>query len=149
MTRVRRLLDQAVRPIATAVNRARKRLRKARGEPRRGAHAIALSPQGKVILVKLRYARGWRLPGGGRSASETVIEGALREAREEIGLTGHGAVRPLPRIDASLVVIEEVAYAPPRWSWEVERVIEASLDALPAQMSPRAARWIAAYRERA
>ena len=148
MSTVRRLIDQAVRPIATAVNRARKRMRKARGKPRLGAHAIALSPQGKVILVKLRYAKGWRLPGGGRSTSESVVEGALREAREEIGLTGHGAVRPLPQIDASLVVVEDVTFSPHRWSWEVERVIEAELDALPAPMSPRAGRWLAAYRER-
>ena len=147
MTRLRRLLDTAVRRPATAVNRARKRLRKARGKTRSGAHAIALSPAGKVILVKLRYAKGWRLPGGGRSASESVIDGALREAREEIGMTGHGAVRPLPDIDPSLVVVEDVVYTAHRWSWEVERVIESDLGALPDDVSPRAGRWLAAYRK--
>ena len=146
MTRLRDLLDAAVRRPATAINRARKRLRKARGKPRLGAHAIALSPQGKVILVKLRYAKGWRLPGGGRSDGESVVEGALREAREEIGLIGHGAVRPLPAIGPALVLVEDVTYAPHRWSWEVERVLEAELDALPPNMSPRAGRWLAAYR---
>ena len=147
MTRLRRLLDKAVRRPATAVNRARKRLRKARGKARLGAHAIALSPGGKVILVKLRYARGWRLPGGGRSPAESVIDGALREAREEIGLTAHGAIRPLPHIDPSLVLIEDVAYEPHLWSWEIERVIEAELDALPPDMSPRAGRWLKAFSE--
>ena len=31
-----------------------------------GAHALALTPERRIVLVKLRYAPGWRLPGGGR-----------------------------------------------------------------------------------
>ncbi len=147
MKRLRRLLDKAVRRPATAMNRAHKRLRKVRGTARSGAHAIALSPDGKVILVKLRYARGWRLPGGGRSPAESIIESALREAREEIGMTGHGAVRALDRIDPALVLVEDVTYSPQRWSWEIEQVIEADLDALPPGMSPRAGRWLKAFSE--
>src|SRR4051812_909246 len=58
-----------------------------------GAHALALTPEGKIILVKLRYARGWRLPGGGRSADEDPRHAVLRELREEIGMTAHGRVR--------------------------------------------------------
>jgi 8-oxo-dGTP pyrophosphatase MutT (NUDIX family) len=147
MTRLRHFLDKAVRRPATAVNRARKRLRKASGKPRSGAHAIALTREGKVILVRLRYARGWRLPGGGRSADESVVEGALREVREEIGMIRHGHVRPLPDIDPALVLVADVSYAPHRWSWEIEQVIEADLDDLPAGMSQRAGRWLKAYRE--
>src|SRR3954469_9197927 len=58
-----------------------------------GAHALAFTREGKVILVKLRYAPGWRLPGGGRSASEDPRDAVLRELREEIGLTSHGEVQ--------------------------------------------------------
>ncbi len=47
---------------------------------------------GKVILVKLRYAPGWRLPGGGRRGTEEPQEAVLRELREEIGMTSHGTV---------------------------------------------------------
>ena len=36
-----------------------------------GAHALALTPARKVILVRLRYAPGWRLPGGGRKPTRT------------------------------------------------------------------------------
>lgn len=147
MTRPRRLLDRGIRPLATAANRARKRIRKARGTPRRGAHAIALTPDKRVLLLKLRYAHGWRLPGGGREATETVVDGALRELREETGMHAHGAVRPLAHIDPALVLVEDVLYRPSRWSWEVERVIEADLDALPAGMSPRAGRWLKAFSE--
>ena len=59
----------------------------------RGAHAVALTPAGKVVLVRLTYARGWRLPGGGRGRGEAAEAAVLRELREEIGLTAHGEVR--------------------------------------------------------
>jgi 8-oxo-dGTP pyrophosphatase MutT (NUDIX family) len=119
-----------------------------------GAHALALTPARKVILVRLRYARGWRLPGGGRAADEDPSDAVLRELREEIGMTAHGQVRLACELDedsdfkrdlASLLVIEDVLYAP-RWSWEIERVAEFPLDDLPSDMSPRAARWIEAVR---
>ena len=64
-----------------------------------GAHALALTPDDKVILVKLRYAPGWRLPGGGRGEHEDPRDAVLRELREEIGLTSHGAVRLAAELD--------------------------------------------------
>jgi len=121
-----------------------------------GAHALALTPAGRVILVRLRYAPGWRLPGGGRAAGEDPRDAVLRELREEIGMLAHGAVRLACELDedsdfkrdlASLLVVEDVRYAP-RWSWEIERIAEFELDALPAGMSPRALRWIEAMRAR-
>jgi len=30
-----------------------------------GAHAVALTPARKIVLLRLWYAPGWRLPGGG------------------------------------------------------------------------------------
>jgi len=119
-----------------------------------GAHALALTSARKVILVKLRYAPGWRLPGGGRAPDEDPRDAVLRELREEIGLVSHGPLRLACELDedsdfkrdlASLLVVEDVHYAP-RWSWEIERIAEFELDALPADMSPRALRWIEAVR---
>jgi 8-oxo-dGTP pyrophosphatase MutT (NUDIX family) len=119
-----------------------------------GAHALALTPDRKAILVRLRYAPGWRLPGGGRNPDEDARDAVLRELREEIGMTAHGAVRLACELDdksdfkrdlASLLVVEDVRYAP-RWSWEVERICEVALDDLPTDMSPRALRWIEAVR---
>jgi 8-oxo-dGTP pyrophosphatase MutT (NUDIX family) len=119
-----------------------------------GAHALALTPARKVILVRLRYAPGWRLPGGGRKPHEDPAEAVRRELRQEIGLTAHGAVRLACELDehsdfkrdlASLLVVEDVLYEP-RWSLEIERIVEADIDALPADMSPRAVRWIEAVR---
>jgi len=117
-----------------------------------GAHALPLTPERKVILVKLRYAPGWRLPGGGRGANEDSRGAVLRELCEEIGMTAHGAVRLAAEFDqpidfkqdlASLLIVEDVRHAP-RWSWEVEHICEAPLDDLPEGIAPVAKAWIAA-----
>jgi 8-oxo-dGTP pyrophosphatase MutT (NUDIX family) len=118
-----------------------------------GAHALALTPEGKVILVRLRYAPGWRLPGGGRGKTEDPREAVLRELREEIGMTAHGDVQLAAELEerpdfkrdlASLLVVRDVRYRPRRWSWEIEAIAEVPLDALPAELSPRASKWLEA-----
>ena len=118
-----------------------------------GAHALALTPDGKAILVRLRYAPGWRLPGGGRHEAEPPSDAVLRELREEIGMTAHGAVSHAAELEerpdfkrdlATLLVVRDVRYRPKRWSWEVEAITEAALDDLPADLSPRAAAWLEA-----
>ena len=122
-----------------------------------GAHALALTPEGKIILVRLRYAPGWRLPGGGRNEREDPRDAVLRELREEIGMTSHGEVRLACELEeatdfkrdlASLLVVRDVRYAPSKWSWEVEQIMEAPLDALPAELSPRMADWVATVKSR-
>jgi ADP-ribose pyrophosphatase YjhB (NUDIX family) len=95
-----------------------------------------------VVLVRLTYARGWRLPGGGRERGETPVEGVLRELREEIGLTGHGAVERLadigtdgrPGDQSALFVVREVDYRPRR-SLESAEVREFDLADLPADVA--------------
>src|SRR4051812_33478785 len=120
-----------------------------------GAHALAFTPERKVILVLLRYARGWRLPGGGRKESEHPRDAVLRELREEIGMISHGEVtlaeeleqRPDFKRDlASLLVVRDVVYRPPRWSWEIEAIREVAPEDLPPDLSPRAAEWLEAMR---
>jgi 8-oxo-dGTP pyrophosphatase MutT (NUDIX family) len=122
-----------------------------------GAHAIALTPERRLVLVKLRYAPGWRLPGGGCRADEDPRGAVLRELREEIGMTSHGAVRLACELEqatdfkldlAALLVVEDVRYQPPRWSWEVERVMEYEPDDLPLDLAPITQSWIAAIRDR-
>jgi hypothetical protein len=59
-------------------------------------------------------------------------------------MTGHGKAKAALEFEesvhfkrdiASLVVVRDVRYRP-RWTWEVERIREADLDSLPADMSP-------------
>jgi 8-oxo-dGTP pyrophosphatase MutT (NUDIX family) len=150
-------IDKALRIAATAAHSVL-RLNWLMRRPRTfGAHALALTPERKVVLVRLRYAPGWRLPGGGREENEDPRDAVLRELREEIGMTSHGNVRLADELEqqpyfkrdlASLLIVEDVRYSPPRWSWEVERIMEAPIDHLPADMAPVAADWIAATRPR-
>jgi 8-oxo-dGTP pyrophosphatase MutT (NUDIX family) len=116
-----------------------------------GAHAVALTPDRRLILVKLWYAPGWRLPGGGRDASEPAADAALRELREEIGMTSHGTVNLACELEesvdfkrdlASLVIVRNVEFRPKKWSWEVEAVCDVPLDNLPADLSPQTRRWL-------
>lgn len=116
-----------------------------------GAHAVALTHERRLVLVKLWYAPGWRLPGGGRDESEPPTDAALRELREEIGMTSHGAVEPACELEeevdfkrdtCSLIIVRDVEYRPKRWSWEVEAVSEAPLDGLPSDLSPQTRRWL-------
>lgn len=106
-----------------------------------GVHGIALTPGGKIVLVKLSYAPGWRLPGGGQGAKEEPQAAMLRELREEIGLRNHGSIelvtgfrhRPdFRRGRGSLFIIRDVGYQSRRWSLEVTEVAEFDLHALPA-----------------
>jgi ADP-ribose pyrophosphatase YjhB (NUDIX family) len=119
-----------------------------------GAHALPLTPEGAIVLVKLRYAPGWRLPGGGRKESEDAAKAVLRELEEEIGMTSHGMVihacelqetPDFKRDTASLFIVRDVRYLA-RWSLEVEAVMEALPDMLPQDISARTARWIETLR---
>ncbi len=128
------------RLLASVLHGLFRTVRPAPSQPGQGAHAAALTPAGRLILVKLRYAPGWRLPGGGRAKGESLEEAALRELREEIGMQTYGAVKS--SAVPGVLIVRDVRYRPHRWSWEVEAVCEASLDALPPDLSPRARRWL-------
>ena len=150
------LFDRALRLALGALHKLLKLNWRIRRPRTFGAHALALTPEGKVILVRLRYAPGWRVPGGGRAESEDPRDAVLRELREEIGMTSHGDVRLAAELEedtdfkrdlASLIIVRDVRYQP-RWSWEVERTIEADMHALPVDLSPITARWLEAVQNR-
>jgi 8-oxo-dGTP pyrophosphatase MutT (NUDIX family) len=110
----------------------------------RGVHAVALTPAGEVVLVRLSYAKGWRLPGGGVKRGEAPDAAMLRELREEIGLIAWKTLRHVEdfahRPDfrhgiSSLFLIEGVEYAP-RQSLEIEETRAFPPDALPGDTNP-------------
>lgn len=52
-----------------------------------GVRVVATDADGRVMLVKHTYLTGWWLPGGGVDRGETTQDAAVRELREETGLT--------------------------------------------------------------
>ena len=149
-----KFLNLPLRLVFSGMNRLRKAIWYFTRPESFGAHAFAFTPARAIILVKLRYARGWRLPGGGVKAGEDPGAAVLRELAEEIGMTAHGDVRlaselqdraDFKRDTSSLFIVREVEYQP-KWSMEVEAVKEFPLDRLPPDTSRRTRRWIAALR---
>ena len=150
-----RFVDGALRIVLTGVHKMMKAGWFIRRPRTFGAHAIALTAESRIVLVKLRYALGWRVPGGGRREIEDPAVAALRELREEIGLTSHGAVERVADFEeatgfkrdlASVVIVRDVRFRPRRWSWEVEQVGEFALDDLPDDLASTTARWLSEVR---
>ena len=101
-----------------------------------------MTGDGKVVLVRLTYAPGWRVPGGGRKRGEAPEPAMLRELREEIGLVSHGAIERLEEVrpgdPSAFFLVRDVVYRPRR-SLEVEEVREFD----PASLPDDTTRWTA------
>lgn len=119
-----------------------------------GVHAVPITPEGKLVLVRLSYARGWRLPGGGRKPSEDAERAIIRELQEEIGLSAWEGVdkvsdfehRPdFRKSQSALFVVRGVVYRP-RWSLEIKAVREFPLGDLPPDAAPITRRMLAEAR---
>jgi ADP-ribose pyrophosphatase YjhB (NUDIX family) len=117
----------------------------------RGVLAVPVTPDGKVVLVRLTYDKGWHLPGGGLKSGEDPQEAILRELTEEIGLQSHGEVvclgefqhRPDRRRGRStLFLVRDVRYEF-RQSLEIEELGAFAPDALPPGTTPLTAKKIA------
>ena len=120
-----------LRAALTSLHRLRLAWWRLRGRRGRGALAVPLTPEGKLVLVRLTYTGGWRLPGGGIGRGEDARTAALRELSEEIGMTAHGKVVCVDRMrSATLFLVRDVVYAPRR-SFEIEEVAEFAPAALP------------------
>src|SRR4051812_13764676 len=55
-----------------------------------GVRAAVFDTEGRVLLIRQRYARGWYFPGGGIEIGETAVDALSRELFEEarVELTG-------------------------------------------------------------
>lgn len=121
----------------------------------RGVRAIALTPAGRLVLVRHSYIDGWHLPGGGQHAGESAQAAVLRELREEAGMVSHGSVRLLgtlqhrpnfrrDTVTLALVTQVEFAFRP-----SLEIVAAAAFDpnTLPDGTTAATRRRIAEWRE--
>src|SRR5262245_27861856 len=59
---------------------------------RRGAAGLLLAERGRVLLqLRARWAHQggtWSIPGGARERGESAVDAALREAQEEMAISG-------------------------------------------------------------
>lgn len=149
----RHLLFRPIRYALTTFQAIRRLIWRVTEPQTQGAHGIAFSPSGEIILVRLTYAAGWRLPGGGLKRGETGEAAMLRELKQEIGMTAWGAIRSAVPFSHrpdhkhshdSLFVIHDVLHSPRRWSLEVEKVGTFPLDGLPDDLAPVTAKMLAA-----
>ena len=109
-----------------------------------GVHAVALTPAGKVVLVRHTYAKGWRVPGGGIGRGEDPKAAILRELEEEIGLESWSGLsrvkdfehRPdFRRGEGRLYRIDDIVYRP-RGSLEIDEIKEFEPSGLPPGTTP-------------
>ncbi len=123
---------------------------------------VLLVRDGRVLLVRQTYRRGWSAPGGGVRWGETLEEAARREIAEEVGgrmgelellgvYTGFRRpwLRPGERAGKSdhvaVFACEDFAFTGDH-DGEIAEIALFPLDALPADTRGGTARRIAEYR---
>jgi 8-oxo-dGTP pyrophosphatase MutT (NUDIX family) len=107
-----------------------------------GVHAIAITPSGSVVLVKLNYANGWRCPGGGIKSGESPEAAIVRELQEEIGMTACGSLERLEAQDhQNIFLVRGVDYSF-KPSLEIRSVREFRRGELPDDLRPRSWRAV-------
>ncbi len=124
-----------------------------------GARGIVLDGDGRVLLVRQTYTKGWLLPGGGVEYSETIEAALARELEEEAGITLSGPPELLG-IYANHAIFpgDHVAiYIVRRWQQtrtvrpnaEIAETGFFALDALPDSVTPGTRRRLDEMRGRA
>jgi 8-oxo-dGTP pyrophosphatase MutT (NUDIX family) len=120
-----------------------------------GVKVMLFNPQGELLLIRNSYGRShlFVLPGGGIRPFETPAEAAVREVREEVGVTAE-RVTPLSTYYSEAEGKRDIVYlftaftaeSPRADGVEVEEARFFPLDALPATVSDATLRRIAEYK---
>lgn len=116
-----------------------------------GARGIATDADGRVLLIRHGYQRGWHLPGGGVEHGETAYDALVREMAEEggvapdaatlLGFYSNHAIFPNDHV----AVYRVTAWTPcaPRGGREIAARGFFARDALPAGVTPGTRRRLA------
>lgn len=116
---------------------------------------ILLVRDGMTLLIHHSYASKWYFPGGSVDRGESLMEAAVREAREEVGAIVHDEPRLLGiylnnhngRSDHVIVYVSEDfdLPAPPPDTWEIEGCAWFGLSNLPPNMQSACRRRVDEY----
>jgi 8-oxo-dGTP pyrophosphatase MutT (NUDIX family) len=119
----------------------------------RGAAALVLDGNGRVLLVRHGYQPGWRLPGGGIERGETAEAAVRRELAEEVGMQGGRTTlmgeyrRRVLWVDQAVTLFRvegaAIAFRP---GWEIREILWADPALPPPGLSPATARRLAELR---
>lgn len=144
---------RTLRFLMTCAYRAQQLAQRITGRRPFGVHGVVVTPAGEVVLVRLTYAPGWQLPGGGCKRGERAEDGLLRELREEIGLEAWASLQRLgdrrrkgqgEGERGAIFVVRGAAYRPRR-SLEIAEVRAFAPAAVPQDVTP----WTRVALERA
>ena len=137
-------LEPLVRPVYRAISRFSRAMTL-------GVRGLVLDGEGRVLLIRHTYVKGWYMPGGGIERGETAEEALARELVEEAGVRITGRPRLVSfhsnhvRFPGDHVLIYRVeAWTPcPATSvGEIEEVAWFTPDALPHDITPSTRRRI-------
>ncbi len=67
-------------------------------KPRPSSGGIVLGPDGRLVIVE-QHGNSWSFPKGGLEEGESELEAAVREIREETGISELSCVRALGSYD--------------------------------------------------
>ena len=117
-----------------------------------GVKVVLVDPDGRVVLVRHTYQRGWYLPGGGVRRRESFDRAARREIREELDIDVDGSLelvgiyfstRSFKRDHVVVYVARRWSGTPRAASREIAEVRLVTPDDLPADATPATIRRIA------
>jgi ADP-ribose pyrophosphatase YjhB (NUDIX family) len=117
-----------------------------------GARTIVCDDEGRILLVRHSYSKGWHLPGGGVEIGETTLQAAVRELQEEGGIEPIGAPKlfglyanqaHFPNDHVAIYRVDAWRTCAPRSGPEIAERGFFGRDALPEGVSPATLRRLA------
>ncbi len=121
-----------------------------------GVRCIVADGEGRILLVRHTYIPGWYLPGGGVKHGESLESAAMRELKEEVGVSAldppellyaYANFREWKSDHVMVYVVGRFEQQPSR-SFEIAEHGFFDLDQLPEGTTPSTLRSIAEWRSK-